>query len=210
MVAVGALLADPPLHLARDPEGLLTLVDGLIGPQLLALAAVGPELLVGPSAVVRDHRVGGVEDALGRPVVLFELHHVGVGEVLLKLEDEPHIRAPPAVDALVIVSHGADVPVHGRQPCHEGVLSEVDILILIDEHVPKPLPPLLEHRRVLHEEIDDPADQVVEVQRPRGVEPALVEPVRLGRLLVGELRRPPRELLGRHELVLGPADALKL
>ncbi len=53
----------------------------------VARAEVRPQLLRLAAAVVLDHRVGGVEDVLGRAVVLLQAHHVGVDEVVLELED---------------------------------------------------------------------------------------------------------------------------
>ena len=80
-------LVDEPLDLADDEPRLGVLVVELADLDLVALAEVGPERLAHPPAVVRDDRVGGVEDGLGRAVVLLEPDDLGVGEVVLEIED---------------------------------------------------------------------------------------------------------------------------
>ena len=62
-------LLDPP----GDPLGLLLLVVRLEPLDQPAAVVLRPELLVRPCHVLRHDRVGGVEDQLGRAVVLLEL-----------------------------------------------------------------------------------------------------------------------------------------
>ena len=88
-------------HLAGHPLRLVDLVLGVEAGDGLAAALVGPELLRLAAHVVGDDRVGGVEDGLGRPVVLLEQDHRGVGERLLELEDVGDVGAPEPVDRVV-------------------------------------------------------------------------------------------------------------
>ena len=67
---VGELVADRAQHEVR----LLELVLRARVDDLLAAAAVGPQLLVLALAVLADHRRRGVEDHLRRAVVLLEAH----------------------------------------------------------------------------------------------------------------------------------------
>ena len=50
-----------------------------------------------------------------RAVVLLELDDARAGEVPLEVEDVAHVGAAPAVDGLVVVAHGADVPPRRRR-----------------------------------------------------------------------------------------------
>ena len=100
-------------HLAGDPLGLVDLVVGVVADDGVAGALVGPQLLGLAADVVGDDGVGGVEDGLGRPVVLLEQHHRGVGERVLELHDVAHVGAPEGVDAVVNKNAIGDVGVGG-------------------------------------------------------------------------------------------------
>src|SRR4029077_17422458 len=65
-------------------------------------------------AVVGYHRIGGGEDRLRGAVVLLQLDHVRVGEVLLEVEDVAHVRAPETVDRLAVVANNGRVGMAGE------------------------------------------------------------------------------------------------
>ena len=88
-------------HLADHPLRLVDLVLGVEADDGLAAALVGPELLRLAAHVVGDDRVGGVEDGLGRAVVLLEQDHRGVGERLLELQDVGDVGATEPIDRVV-------------------------------------------------------------------------------------------------------------
>ena len=97
-----------------DPLRLVGLVVGVVADDGLAAALVGPQLLGLAAQVVGDDRVGGVEDGLGRPVVLLEHDHRGVGERLLELEDVADVGASEPIDRVV----------HEHAVGHVGVASD--------------------------------------------------------------------------------------
>ena len=111
----GAATADQALDLAGDPLGLLFLVVGLeaLDRQPRPAFAVQSFLSL-RAALLRDDRVGGVEDQLRRAVVLLELHDRRVREVALEVEDVAEVRAAPGVDRLVVVADDAQVAVRSR------------------------------------------------------------------------------------------------
>ncbi len=82
----------------------------------------------------------------------------------------------------------------------------VRVLILVDEDVAERLLPALEGLREALEHLHREHEHVVEVDRVRGVQAALVEVVRLGDGLVPERGDALERLLRRHELVLHPRD----
>ena len=139
-VGVGDALLGQPLDLAGDVAGLFVLVGQLAHADRLAAGGLGPELLALAARVARDDRVRGVEDAFGRAIVLLELDHAGVGEVLLEVEDVAHVGAAEAVDRLVVVADDDEVAVLARQQLDPAVLHGVGVLVLVDED-------LLEDRR---------------------------------------------------------------
>ncbi len=88
-------------HLVGHPLALVGFVVGVVAPDLGTAGLVAPQLLGLAPEVVGDDRVGGIEDGLGRPVVLFEQDHRGVGEGVLELQDVANVGAPEAVNAVV-------------------------------------------------------------------------------------------------------------
>ena len=56
-----------------------------------------------------DHGVGGVQDVLGRAVVLLQTDGPGPGVLLFKAEDVLDVGPPEAIDTLVVVAYHADV-----------------------------------------------------------------------------------------------------
>ena len=65
-------------------------------------------MLLARRRVVRDHRVRGVEDALGRPVVLVEHDDRRVGERLLEPQQVPEVGAAELYIALRVVTDDHD------------------------------------------------------------------------------------------------------
>ena len=92
--------------------------------------------------VVLDDVARGLDDRLGRAVILLEfdrVHALLARVVLLELQDVADVRAAPLVDGLVLVADHADVAVaavlgvseHRKQQ----ILAAVGILILVDVNV---------------------------------------------------------------------------
>ena len=70
-----------------------------------------------------------------RAVVLLEPDLLRAGEVALEAQDVLHLRAAPAVDRLVVVADGADVPLLAGEELQELELRDVRVLVLVDEQV---------------------------------------------------------------------------
>ena len=93
-----------------DEPGLVVLVVGDVADDLLALAGVGPQVLVPPVRVAGDHRVRRGQDGLGGAVVLLQQDRSGVRVVALELGDVADRRAAERVDRLVGVAHHHSSP----------------------------------------------------------------------------------------------------
>ena len=202
-LTLGAQLRHGPRH----PERLLALVPRAEEPRRFPSRVLGPETLVLPRLVVRDHRSGDLEDPARRAVVLLEADHAAAREVPLEVQDVPEVRAPEPVDGLVGVPDDAEVPVAGRELTQHPVLGGVGVLVFVDEHVPPELAVVAEHLRVPREELDRQAQEVVEIERARarGVGPrsARTDAPRRPR---GDPVRLRQDFLGSEELVLGTRD----
>src|SRR5262249_35174536 len=119
------------------PRCLVVLVQGLDDENRIAGLVLRPELLRLPFARKLDDAERGSNDVAARTVVLLELHYRRVGEVGAEAADVAHVGATPPVDALVVVADDAQVAPLGGQRSYETVLGLVDVLELVDEHVPE-------------------------------------------------------------------------
>src|SRR5262249_31304395 len=132
LVAAHAAPVDQLLPLARDEarRGMLALELGEV--DLLALAELGPEALAEPAGVVGDDTVGGLENGLGRAVVLLELDDEGVLEVDRELEDVADLGPAEAVDRLILVADHGEIAVLAAEQLEQPVLGVVRVLVLVD------------------------------------------------------------------------------
>jgi hypothetical protein len=173
---------------------------------LLPRAGLAPQLLRLALSVPGDHRVGGGQDGLGRAVVLLEQDRAGRRVVAFELHDVADRRAPERVDRLVGVPHDAQFPAGADQLLDQDVLRVVGVLVLVDEHVPEPVPVLLGDLRPGPQQPDGRHDQIVEVERVRLAQPALVQLVRLGEQALCRAVGPVGERVRVHQLVLEVGD----
>ena len=194
------------VDLLHQPAGLVVLVLRVVALDELAADLLGPERLGLAHLVVGDDGVGGVEDRLGRAIVLFEDHERGVRERLLELQDVADVGAAEAVDALVAVAHHADVAVLLGQHHDQLVLCPVGVLELVDEHVAEAVPVVGQHVGVGAEHVDGDHEQVVEVHGAVGQQSALVLLVHLGDAPLEDRLGPLVVGVEVDEVVLGVAD----
>ncbi len=172
----------------------------------IAGAELAPQLLVLAVGVVGDDGVGGIEDRLRAAVVLVEHDRGDVVERFFELGDVAQIGATEAVHALVVVADDGDLLVLGRQRQGDLVLRHVGVLVLVDEHVLKPLLVVGQHVGVGSEQLDRLHQQVVEVHRPGLQQPGLVVGVDVGVLAFEDVAGPLDRLLRGDQLVLPQAD----
>jgi hypothetical protein len=114
LAPVGGVVARELLRGAGDPHRLVALVLGVVADDAVTHARVGPQRLRLAFDVVLDHRIGGVEDGLRRPVVLVEHDRGDLGERILELQDVPEVGPTKFVDRVVHEHAVGDVRVRGR------------------------------------------------------------------------------------------------
>ena len=107
--------------------------------------------------------MGGVQNVRRRSVVLLQFDNGRIRKVLLEVEDVPDVGSSPLVDALVVVTDHADVPVTFREVFDEFVLRPVGVLILVDHDVSEAVAVPFEDRLVLFEKSDRVEKKIVEV-----------------------------------------------
>ena len=122
---------------AHDEVRFLELVAAAEVEDLRAPLPIRPEPLLLAVAVLADHGGRRIEDHLRRAVVPLQPHDVGVGEVVLEIQDVLQVRAAPLVDRLVRVADDAEVAMALGQPAHQQVLRPVRVLVLVHHHEPE-------------------------------------------------------------------------
>ena len=194
------------LDLAGDGLGLVMLVVRLDDRDRIAARPLGPELLLLARGVVAHDVVGRVEDPLGGPVVLLQLHDRRVRVVPLEVEDVADVRAAPREDRLVVVADHAEVLLEAREVTQEHVLRAVRVLVLVDQDVVIAVLPLFEGPVARLEQPAGKDEQIVEVDGVVLLEEGLVpaphrrrDPVELAAGLVHEIRRAAELVLGRRD-----------
>ena len=189
-----------------NPLSLVDLIVGEVSEDLLARASLGPELFGFAPFVVLDHRVGGVQNSLGRPVVLLEQNHGRVGESRLELEDVTNVGAPEPVDRLIALTHATYLAMILGKHRDDCVLDRVRVLILVDQNRAETPLVMLEHIGMAPEQLDRVEEQVIEVHGPGFAETHLVLAIHLGDLALEDRLRLLGVGLGRHVVVLGRTD----
>ena len=114
---------------------LIGLGVGLPDENLAAVGVLGPEGLALAPLIVGNHLVGGLQNGLGGAVILLQPNHLSAGMLLFKVEDIFDSRAAEAINALIVVSHHAEILVAARQQRRKQVLEVVGVLVLVDQDV---------------------------------------------------------------------------
>jgi hypothetical protein len=141
-----------------------------------------------------------------RTRVLLERDLARLAEVALELEDVADVGSAEGVDRLVRIADGEDVLVLGREQLQQPVLGVVRVLVLVDQHVAEGLLPALARLGEALEHLHGQVEQVVEVERARLEELALIKLVHLGDGAVVEGGYAGHELFRADEPVLGVRD----
>ena len=128
-------LADPGRDGIGNIIGFILLVERGVQADRLTFHPVSPEFLAQTPLVVGNHRVGGFQNGLGGAVVLLQPHQPGIGEIPLVLLDILDLRAPPAVDGLVVIAHHRQRHPVAGQHLQPGVLNGVGVLELVHQYV---------------------------------------------------------------------------
>src|SRR5471030_1567573 len=105
MTKVVHRLADGIHHVTRFVAIGVAGVDG----DRRALLALGPQFFAMTLRVARDKRVRGRENRRARAIIPLEPECGRPREVALEPKDDAVVRAPEAVNALIVVAHHADV-----------------------------------------------------------------------------------------------------
>ncbi len=199
-----------PSYGRGDLSGLVEFVGRLVDQDRLALEIFRPEPFLLATAVVPDHVPRGFEDGAGASIVLLQFDRGTPGMVLFEPQNDVHIGAAPAIDALVVVAHHAQIAsgilgasiAAGKQP-GQAVLGPVDILVFVHQHMVEFRLVVTAHVFPLFEQPHRHANQIVEIQRPVQPQLLLVQPVDLGDDPLEETLEMQWEIVRGKQFLLG-------
>ena len=155
-------------HLVGDQRGLLLLVLGGDDTHRVLAFVLAPETLAATSGIVLDEAVRGVEDGRGAAIIFLELDHRRIREEGLELIDVRDVRAAPAIDGLVIITHDADVVRRRHQRPQHPHLERVGVLELVHHHKTILRLRRLTHLGMVFEKDHCIQQQVIEIHRVQG------------------------------------------
>ncbi len=174
-----------------DGVGLLGDAGGREDADRTPLPAGGDELFFQAVRVFADQPARGAQDGTAATVVLLQPDDRGIGKHGVEPSQVGDRRAPKLVDALVVVTHDAQVALCPGEQLEEPALGEVRVLELIDHQVGEATGLPGGDRRFLRQELHAEVNRVVKVQAFLGEHPVLV-------LAVDERRFP---LGGQHRII---------
>ena len=97
------------LHALDNEASFIPFVNRLIIGYLRAHAIIGPQIFRLAARIIFNYRISGIQNHLCAAVVLLQLHQLGFGIILFKVQNIADIRATPAVNALVRIAHHAQI-----------------------------------------------------------------------------------------------------
>ena len=146
-IATAAPLAHPLTDAIDHIGGLVHFGVGRIQIDVLTFAGIGPQLLAQPVAVMRDHRIGGIQDGAGGTVILFKANGVRTWKITQEPLHVLHLRTAPTIDGLVVITHHKDVPGAACQQPDKSVLDGIGVLKLVHQNLPETMPVMRQQRR---------------------------------------------------------------
>ncbi len=201
-----AVTLAPRGDLLGDVLGFIALIERAGHRHRLARRMRRAERLAAAADVRGDRRIGHRQH-LGRgPVVLLEPHHARRREILLEVQDVPHVGAAPTVDRLVIVAHDLHVPVLAAQEFHQLVLRPVRVLVFIHEQIAELRAVRGEPLRVLLQDAYGQHEQVIEIGGVRFAQRAVEQFVHARRGSAQRIERERCVLHRSHQRVLRVGD----
>ncbi len=121
------------------------LVIGEIAFDQFPVPGVRPKVFALALGVILYYSVGRVKDMTGAAVILLQADGAAVGILLFKGKYVFNCRAAELIYTLVVITYNAYITAPFCKKRREEVLETVCVLILVNEHIFKPLLPIAAH-----------------------------------------------------------------
>src|SRR4029453_9913495 len=133
-----------------------------------------PKLFAAAAGIMTDNLVGGLQNGIGRAIILFEPYDFDLGKMALEIEEVCDLRAAPAVDTLIVIAYNAEV----AMPCGEGMnqleLRGVGVLVLVHHHEAVALAAFFQRLGVIPKQAKGKENQGIEIDRIGGPQCRLI------------------------------------
>ena len=154
---------------------------------LVTGSVLSPEVFAFPANVMLNDLISGIEDGLGRTVVLFQPDDGRIAELVLKRKDVFNRRAAEFINTLVIIANDTKILALGCQQADQHILGMVGILILVHHQVPPTILVIFQHLGALLEKRNSLDDDIIKVQRIGSPHPPGIGFINFGDLLFAEI-----------------------
>ena len=151
---------------ADDRFGLRDLVLVLFDSRTWTLGAAGDQRFVVSHRVVADQSIGHRQDFGGTAIVVFQVDDLGIGPIVLEVQDVSHIGTTPSINRLIVITDHTEIAVPQRQMFGDAVLAAVGVLVFVNQHMIVLGGFLVADRGMLFEQRFGLQQQVVEIHRP--------------------------------------------
>ena len=131
---------------------------------------VGPQGFPAPPRIILDDGIGGVEDGGRAAIILLQLDDFDLRKMLFQIEQVGDFRPAPAINALVIITHHAKVPVLPRQRVDQLKLRGIGVLIFVHHDVLIFGAAGLKRIRMFAKQPQRQQDQIIKIHRIAGVQ----------------------------------------
>ena len=193
-IAIGKFsAANQLLRLLHYKAGFIPLIHRIVIGNCRTCGIFRPQLLRLAARIIFNHRIGSVQNHGSGTVILFQLQQRRLRIILFKIQYVTDIRAAPAVNALVRITHNAQVPCIPRQIAGQQILGPVGILILINHNIAEALLIFFPHLRKLRQNFYRQHQQVVEIHGVIGQQPFFIQFVHFRSFLLKKIACQPGE-----------------
>ena len=191
--------------LAGHIVGFRAFVGCFVDRNGVALTVGRPEPLAFSSQIVGNHRIGCIQNGLGRTVILLQPDGSGTPVLLFKVQDILDGSTTETVNTLVVVTHHTDIFVAACQQAGQQVLHMVGILILVHQDIAEFPLVILPHILVFQKQFDSHIDDVIKIQGVVVLQPGLIFDVGSGNVqrpeITGPFCRVQHLLRGDHPIL---------
>src|SRR3569833_4087980 len=158
-----AAVSDPVADAVTDELGLVSLVEGGVEADRIALRAARPQILPEPAGVMGNESVRRRQNGSGGAIVLLQAAQHGVAVVPAELVEVFDSRSAPAIDRLLVVTDREGIPFGTDQQLHPRILDRVRILELVDQHVMEAAAIVCEQLWIVARQLESPQQELGEV-----------------------------------------------
>ena len=159
-------IAEPSLGLFDNVARLILFVKTRIQGNRLATLSLRPQTFTQPSRIAGNQPIGRLENGLGGAVVLLQTNGFCLPKVLCEPLDIFDARTAPAVNGLIVVTHGNNRNTLARKHPQPGILNGVGILKLINQDGLKPLLVVLQRLGRFQPQLMRTQEQLCKVNKP--------------------------------------------